>query len=77
MSRARRNRIKPSDIIAIIISLVATFFSYTANKRAEKLDNDAAAVAIQSIGGSIRALVIHSRMAYLLLNGLLAPEWTE
>lgn len=73
MNRARRNRIKPSDVIAIfaiIISLVATFFSYTANKHAEKLDNDAAAVAIQSIGGSIRALAIHSRMSYLLLNGL-------
>ncbi|MEI7178141.1 hypothetical protein WCT65_03620 [Pectobacterium carotovorum] len=73
MSRERRNRIKPSDVIAtfaLIISLVATFFAYTANKRAEKLDNDAAAVAIQSIGGSIRALATHSRMSYLLLNGL-------
>lgn len=73
MSRERRNRIEPSDVIAtfaLIISLVATFFAYTANKRAEKLDNDAAAVAIQSIGGSIRALATHSRMSYLLLNGL-------
>ncbi|MFP1901776.1 hypothetical protein ACLEDY_07255 [Lonsdalea quercina] len=73
MSRERRKRIKPSDVIAtfaLIISLVATFFAYTANKRAEKMDNDAAAVAIQSIGGSIRALATHFRMSYLLLNGL-------
>jgi hypothetical protein len=73
MSRGRRSHIELSDGIAtfaLIISLVATFFAYTANKRAEKLDNDAAAVAIQSIGGSIRALATHSRMSYLLLNGL-------
>ncbi|MGG6193339.1 hypothetical protein ACQV2B_04455 [Pantoea allii] len=73
MSCERRNRIKPSDVIAtfsLIISLVATFFAYTVNKRTEKLDNDAAAVAIQSIGGDIKALATHSRMSYLLLNGL-------
>lgn len=64
--------IKTSDIIsvfALLVSVLAAFFTYNANERIQKIDNDAAMVAVQSIGNSIKELALNAKMSYLFLNG--------
>ena len=64
--------IKTSDIIsvfALLVSVLAAFFTYNANERIQKIDNYAAIVAVQSIGNSIKELALNAKMSYLFLNG--------
>lgn len=72
MDNDAKFEIKTSDVIsafALIVSILAAFFTYNANERIQKIDNDAAMVAVQSIGNSIKELAVNAKMSYLFLNG--------